>query len=875
MKRQGMITVAGVVLFTSILSMTVRAAETELVGSQTVWRVHLTQGCNLFYDKGDTNVVRTTESGKGWKPFDKTTRLFSPMAAEGWQRPETDIRHWGYYGTQELTDLFGGYGRNMDFYRGRWPVQLCIASWFGVADPAQTGSLTLTLQYIGGVVVSVNGTEVGRGHLPAGDIGPGTLAEDYPKEADTMPDGTTSLPGFPANFDPANPGPFKDLLDRYQKRIRQITLNIPVTVLRKGGNLLTIEIRRSPASLPGSWCRLGVNRISLTGSGAGVVPPSAALQGLHVWNATPTMPISDKPIGKFRGRQDAITPKQGMTAGSPYEQLLPLRIGAARNGTGSGQVVCGDPTGVRELKATLSVLTGPGGAKLPADAVRIRYAVRNPLAGVEYCDVLTDAPTNGVITAPVWLIAEIPKEQVPGWYTGALKVSANNRNISVPVQILVAGYTLPDPKENRSLMHLIHSPDAVAFEYGVEPWSDKHFQLMETSLALMGQLGNDVATIPVILDSNYAHRTGLIRFVKSDAGIISPDFSALERYLDLYAKYCGTPKAIVLSVWMASCSKELTTCVNTAPFSRRANVPKDMQVTLWDRTTGAMTRMKAPNYPAEDAEAFWKPVFDGVNSVVTKRGWPEKSVLLGTLSDFWLGEKERAFYQKVAPQARWAMISHNFLNGYRSDHKFLLGGFELGFAVHPNVGFGLLPALFPENKDLQALECLRGSFQRCFCYQNSGPMPYRMVGTFNDGVGNYGLDYWPVAEKKGEARRCRFVNFDPDYAGAPKILTVPGPAGALPTVRFQMLRESLQEMEARIAINQAAFAMGAEAWKPNKAKWDALQRNITYANQNMLDCAGESLAESLDWRGRVAATYILAGELAEAKTEASWEYPPQ
>jgi len=300
-----------------------------------------------------------------------------------------------------------------------------------------------------------------------------------------------------------------------------------------------------------------------------------------------------------------------------------------------------------------------------------------------------------------------------------------------------------------------------------------------------------------------------------------------------------------------------------------------MMVTLWDRQTGTMTRMKAPNFPAEDAEAFWKPVFDGVKAVVTKRGWPEKSILLGTLSDFWLDEKERVFYEKVAPQMRWAMISHNFLNGFRNDGKFLIGGFELGFAVHPNVGFGPLPALFPENKELQALDCLRGSFQRMFCFQNSGPMPYRMVGTFNDGIGNYGLDYWPIAEQKGEARRGRFVNFDPDYAGAPKILTVPGPAGAIPTVRFQMLRESLQEMEARIAIKQTASAMGTEAWKPNKVKWDALQRNVVYSTQNMLDSAGESLAESLDWRNRVANTYILAGELAGGKTGTTWETPPQ
>jgi hypothetical protein len=54
----------------------------------------------------------------------------------------------------------------------------------------------------------------------------------------------------------------------------------------------------------------------------------------------------------------------------------------------------------------------------------------------------------------------------------------------------------------------------------------------------------------------------------------------------------------------------------------------------------------------------------------------------------------------------------------------------------------------------------------------------------------------------------------------PYCLTVPGPAGALPTVRYQMVREALQETEARIAIKQALFKTCPEAFSPQRKPED-------------------------------------------------------
>jgi len=75
-----------------------------------------------------------------------------------------------------------------------WPTLLCLRTCFGVADPARAKDLKVTVTCLGGGVVYVNGQEVGRGLLPAGELHPLTLADDYPAETYTTEDGRTPLP---------------------------------------------------------------------------------------------------------------------------------------------------------------------------------------------------------------------------------------------------------------------------------------------------------------------------------------------------------------------------------------------------------------------------------------------------------------------------------------------------------------------------------------------------------------------------------------------------------------------------------------------------------------------------------------------------------
>jgi hypothetical protein len=204
------------------LAAPVGAAETDLLGPQTPWRVFLRLG--PYVGRKDGTLVHSQEN----RPVDLAKAEFlkgwmaahTPSPADGWFGADFDDSGWGRYQSDELADKTGGtrYGGGYEFaprqtYRAD---RLHLRTCFGISDPAAAQDLSLELAYLGGAVVYLNGKEVGRGHLPAGGLDAAAFAADYPVEAYFAEDGTTFLGAFQPN-----------LKDRFEQRIRRLKLRLP------------------------------------------------------------------------------------------------------------------------------------------------------------------------------------------------------------------------------------------------------------------------------------------------------------------------------------------------------------------------------------------------------------------------------------------------------------------------------------------------------------------------------------------------------------------------------------------------------------------------------------------------------------------------
>ncbi|GAF74380.1 unnamed protein product, partial [marine sediment metagenome] len=435
-----------------------------------------------------------------------------------------------------------------------------------------------------------------------------------------------------------------------------------------------------------------------------------------------------------------------------------------------------------------------------------------------------------------------------------------------PVQVLVSGWTLPDPKDYVSHAGLLQSPDSLALKYGVEPFSEEHFRLIEKSLALMGQVGNDVVFVPVVHGTHMGHRTGMVRWVKKGPAH-EPDFRAMERYLDLCARYCGPPKVICLIVWKPQFG-------NQRRFRGvRVAKPEPVRVTQLDPRTGRMSELRAPMFGGKgspDPSGFWKPMLDGAREIVRKRGWDERRLMLGQAFDSRPLPAVQTFFKKIAPAARWVVYSHwNGDPGPQNGKLVISGGIEVGYAEE--MGGGLLPDLLPDRPKLREREYITAGSHRIQVLTWSSPTAYRNIPNITGTFCRLGLDFWPVVSDGTRLRTLFNTKICGPwlYKAHPVAIVAPGPDGAIPTVRFQMLREGVQETEARIFLVKSIRKLGGE----QKRRYTELLNERVVARR----VAGvlTQAQISLDWLGLTSRMYAAAGELAGEKSQGRWHRPPR
>ncbi|GAH35035.1 unnamed protein product, partial [marine sediment metagenome] len=215
----------------------------------------------------------------------------------------------------------------------------CRRAKFHLTDPSRVTDLKLSITYYGGVIVYLNGTEIVRGHLPKGrKVGPDALADDYPLECHVKADGS------PLVLEKWYPD--KETLRRVALRNRRLEdVIVPARLLRKGVNVLAIEVHRAPYHEKAvgveqkhwrltkiGWGTCGLVSARLTASNAdGLVPNVARPKGFQVWNSDP------------------LTSDFDLDYGDPNERLRPVTLVGTRGGAFSGKVVVGSDEPIKGI----------------------------------------------------------------------------------------------------------------------------------------------------------------------------------------------------------------------------------------------------------------------------------------------------------------------------------------------------------------------------------------------------------------------------------------------------------------------------------------------------------------------------------------------
>jgi hypothetical protein len=421
------------------------------------------------------------------------------------------------------------------------------------------------------------------------------------------------------------------------------------------------------------------------------------------------------------------------------------------------------------ISATPPQLTGPGGAVLPAEAVQVRWFKDE--------NTFIPKPMDGKRQDMV-LLVHAPKDATPGVYTGSLKVTCQGFEGTLPIHLEIMPYVMPAPKDWPMLTGLIHSPDAIARQYKAEPWSDDHLKYMEPSLRLLRDIGSESCQVFLIADGLLNERYSMVRR-RADG---TPDFTCMERYLDLWQRVCGQPKYLTLYTWDGNQYKR------GAP----AYSPENSVLVTRMNADGKPENVRAPYYGTPTAKAFWQPVFDGIRERLAKRGWQNTKVVLGVPWDGEPQDEVIAFLKEVAPDWRWRVYTHGYGKPLpNTEGKLILGcGLEVewfegvGPASHlgkwPNMVKGfLMKRLYPFTSGNRGIYPI-GNPSTAW---RDGPTHDLFYGS--QGISQIGLDYWLS------------LNCWTGLGGNPRDnlvenITTPGPNGAEPSLGYELLREGLQ-----------------------------------------------------------------------------------
>jgi hypothetical protein len=784
-----------------------------LLSGDSLWRLHVTLRKPVIPGK-DGAAEAIIKVAVPYRSYPGIEKIETPLPPDGWMAPEFDDAGWARG--------FGVSSKNAGAKRSIEPMLsqpgtrfstglLCLRGKFSVSDPTAITGLSLKLGYRGGVVVYLNGQEVGRQDLPGKERSFTAPGAPYPEDAWLDANGKL-LPGFfNAGQRIAKGEP--DLSVRLLKRDRSMgPLEISRQAIRKGVNVLAIEIHRSeyPASaaqkdfMETGWTPCALLDVDLKVSGTGVEPSTFRPSGLQVWNQD----INDRTgAGDF---------------GDPLETLRPILMVGARNGSFSGKVVVSSTQAMTELKAMAGDLKAVAGAGvIPAAQLQVRWGLLDGepyKKKAEWFDGLaTQAPDKvpvvraGVATQPVLLTVRVPQNAPAGEYRGNLTISAQGAAaVQVPVILHVSDWTLPDPRAFRTYVGVYQSPTTLALQYGVPEWSEKHWQLMEKSFALLAALGNKIVNIPIVDRTQFGNDEGMVTWVRQADGSFTYDLTVLDRFLDLTEKHLGVPDVVALQIWHSGGWE-----------ARKAS--QENTVTVLDPKSGQKSHMQVPAFDTEESKKFWRPLLDQIRERLARKHM-EKSMAIGILSDGTApAEVFQAFDAIVPGGANWTRGCHSVTRATEPYPASKLGGkvmlheFCYGMSIaDPDAG---LPTIWKQ-RTWPGTAYVRHNFDDTLSLLKYRTFAERALFCGTRGIGRTCLDFWASVktDKGGDIRVFNRYPFSSCGQREPNLwrLSWPGPEGAEPTLRLQQMIEGIQMAEALIVVAEAqgekaqAEAIGAD-----------------------------------------------------------------
>jgi len=256
-----------------------------------------------------------------------------------------------------------------------------------------------------------------------------------------------------------------------------------------------------------------------------------------------------------------------------------------------------------------------------ADKLRLRAApceVPDPLLDERTLDMVADR------TQPVWLTIRVPKDAAPGTYGGTVAVVAGDERVTIPIELTVDPFALPD--ERHLLATNWFNTRNIAKSHRVEEWSEAFWAVLERYARNMAEHRQNVFYTPWTL----------IAVTRQANGKLSFDYARFDRYVELFLK-AGVSDGIELR--------------HVGHFGKGGWGGSEIvltKVSATDRKTGKRVTLSA--------EEGLAPLLADLQRHLAERGWLERAMIHvadePSINNIESWRKASAFVHKAAPKLR-------------------------------------------------------------------------------------------------------------------------------------------------------------------------------------------------------------------------------
>lgn len=217
-------------------------------------------------------------------------------------------------------------------------------------------------------------------------------------------------------------------------------------------------------------------------------------------------------------------------------------------------------------------------------------------------DSLTHFDISARTVRPVWLLITVPQDATGGIYKSELVISHNGSGkIKLPLTLEVQKHTLATPDKWSYHLDLWQHPTSVARAYGLELWSDAHFEALIPIMTRLANAGQKVITTTLNKDpwnhQCYDAYEDMIKWTLKKDGSWTYDYTIFDR---------------VVETMMSVGINKMINCYSMVPWN--------CELHYMDEAKGEMITVKAepgtPIFPE-----MWKPFLLDFSKHLAAKGW--------------------------------------------------------------------------------------------------------------------------------------------------------------------------------------------------------------------------------------------------------------